>query len=65
MFQNNFLLILFNSSVLVLKTIAKFNTKFRLSLFSMDNFSLTKIICHRNSGNEFAFTHTAKITYIT
>ena len=24
---------------------------------STDNFSLTRIVCHRNFGNEFAFTH--------
>ena len=34
------------------------------SLVSKDNFALTKIICHRNLGNEFAFTHTAKITSV-
>ena len=28
-----------------------------LSLISTDISSLTKIICHRNFGNEFAFTH--------
>ena len=29
----------------------------KLKLLSMDNFSLTKINCHKNFGNEFAFTH--------
>ena len=31
---------------------------------STDKVSLTKIICHRHFGNEFARSHTAKITYI-
>ena len=29
----------------------------------MDIFSLTNIICHRNFGNEFAFTHTKDYLY--
>ena len=34
-----------------------------ISLVSMDNFSLTKIICHRNFDNEFAFTHSKDYLY--
>ena len=33
------------------------------SLVSKDNFSLTKIICHRNFGNEFAFTRSKDYLY--
>ena len=29
----------------------------------MDNVSLTKIICHRNFGNEFGFTHSKHYLY--
>ena len=29
----------------------------------MDNFSLTKIICHRNIVNEFAFKHSKDYLY--
>ena len=34
-----------------------------LGQVSMDNFSLTKIICHRNFGNEFVFTHSQDYLY--
>ena len=34
-----------------------------LNLFPTDNFSLTKIICHINFGNEFAFTHNKDYLY--
>ena len=32
-------------------------------LVSMDNVSLTKIICHRNFGHEFVFTHSKDYLY--
>ena len=31
--------------------------------FPTNNFSLMKIICHRNFGNEFAFTHSKYYLY--
>ena len=34
-----------------------------LSLVSMDNFSLTKLIFHRTIGDEFAFTHSKDYLY--
>ena len=34
-----------------------------LGLVSMDNVSLTKIICNRNFGNELAFTHSKDYLY--
>ena len=34
-----------------------------LGLVSMDNFFLTKIICHRNFDNEFALTHSKDYLY--
>ena len=34
-----------------------------LSLVSTNSFSLMKIICHRNFGNEFAFTHSKDYLY--
>ena len=34
-----------------------------VSLVFTDNFSLTKIICHRNFRNEFAFTHSKDYLY--
>ena len=33
------------------------------NLFYTDIFSLTKIICHRNFGNEFALTHSKDYLY--
>ena len=38
--------------------------KFSNCLVSTDTFSLTKIICHRNFGNEFAFTHSKDCMYM-
>ena len=40
-----------------------YNKGLNVSLVSTDNFSLTKIICHRNFGNEFAFTHNNDYLY--
>ena len=39
------------------------NVRRKNSLVSTDNFSLTRIICHRNFGNEFAFTHSKGYLY--
>ena len=36
----------------------------KLGLVSTDNVSLTKIICHRNFCNEFAFTHSKDCLYM-
>ena len=33
------------------------------SMVSTNNFSLSKIICHRNDGNEFVFTHRKDYLY--
>ena len=42
---------------------ARYQYKPLVSPVSTDNFSLTKIICHRNFDNEFAFTHSKDYLY--